>query len=134
MPTLLADYRFLRNIAGHANVTYDRSVGRTHTRASFLEYQTAMAWCPGARLTPVVELVGSTDTFRLRTQMITQPEIILRIGRHLEWKSGLQLGLTSATPPVGIRTQLAAFLGSGIKRRRHVYKRFTLANQLQACH
>jgi hypothetical protein len=111
MPTVLADYRFLKNIAGHANITYDRSVGRTHTRASFLEYQTALAWRPGARFTPVVEFAGSTNTFKLRTQMITQPEIILRIGRRLEWKSGLQLGLTSNTPPVGIRIQLAAFWG-----------------------
>jgi hypothetical protein len=41
--------------------------------------------------------------------MITQPEIILRIGRRLKWNRGLQLGLTSTTQPVGIRIQLAAF-------------------------
>jgi hypothetical protein len=110
MPTVLADFRLLRNLAAHANLTYDRSVGHTPSRASFLEYQTAMAWRPGARLTPVVEFVGSTDTYRLRTQMITQPEIILRIGRRLEWKAGLQLGLAS-TSPLGIRIQLAAFWG-----------------------
>lgn len=110
MPTVLADYR-LRNIAGHVNVTYDRSVGRSLSRASFLEYQTALAWRPGALFTPVVEFVGSTNTFTMRTQMVTQPEIILRIGRRLEWKAGLQLGLTSNTPPIGIRVQLAAFWG-----------------------
>ncbi len=111
MPTVLADYRLLRNIAGHVNVTYDRSVGRSLSRASFLEYQTALAWRPGARFTPVVEFVGSTNTFTMRTQTVTQPEIILRIGKHLECKAGLQLGLTSNTPPVGIRVQLAAFWG-----------------------
>jgi hypothetical protein len=111
MPTLLADYRLLKNIVAHANLTYDRSVGRTHSKASFLEYQSALTWRPGARLTPVVEFVSSTNTFSLRTQTITQPEIILRIGRRVEWKAGLQLGLTSATPPVGIRIQLATFWG-----------------------
>jgi hypothetical protein len=111
MPTVLADYHFLRNLASHANLTYDRSVGRTLSKASFLEYQTALVWRPGARFSPVVEFVGSTDTFRVRTQMITQPEIILRIGAHFEWKAGLQLGLVSTTPPVGIRIQLAAFWG-----------------------
>jgi hypothetical protein len=111
MPTVLADYRLPGNLAAHANLTYDRSVGRGLSKASFLEYQTALVWRPGARFTPVFEFVGSTDTFRGRTQMITQPEIILRLGRHLEWKAGLQLGLVPTTPPVGIRIQLAAFLG-----------------------
>jgi hypothetical protein len=111
MPTVLADYRLPGNLAAHANLAYDRSVGRSLSKASFLEYQTALVWRPGALFTPVVEFVGSTDTFRVRTQMITQPEIILRLGRRLEWKAGLQLGLVSTTPPVGIRIQLAAFLG-----------------------
>jgi hypothetical protein len=111
MPAILADYRLPKRIAAHANLAYDRSVGRTLSRASFLEVQTALAWRPGAWFTPVVEYVASTDTFRLRTQMIMQPEIILRICGRLEWKAGLQLGLTSTTPPVGIRIQLATFWG-----------------------
>jgi hypothetical protein len=111
MPTVLADFRLLRNLSASANLTYDRSVGRSVSRASFLEYQSALVWRRGAWLTPVVEFVSSTDTFRVRTQMITQPEFILRIGRHLEWKAGLQLGLTSTAPPLGIRLQLAAFWG-----------------------
>ena len=52
------------------------------------------------------------EEMRPRQAGYLDPDIdILRIGRRLEWKSGLQLGLTSTTPPVGIRIQLAAFWG-----------------------
>jgi hypothetical protein len=54
--------------------------------------------------------------------MITQSEIILRIGRCLELKGGFQLGLISTTPPVGIRIQLAAFRGKRNEKKRRVYK------------
>jgi hypothetical protein len=71
MPTIQADYRLLRNLAAHVNLAYDRSVGRSLLKASFLEYQTALVWRPGARFTPVVEFAGGTDAIRVRTQLIT---------------------------------------------------------------
>ena len=111
MPTLLADWRPLRRVAAHTNVTFDRSFASRVSRASFLEYATAFAWDRSARWIPVLEFVGSTNTFNMRTQAVTQPEVILRVGTHLESKAGLQLGLTSNTPSVGIRIQFAAFWG-----------------------
>jgi len=111
MPTVLADYRIRKELALYANLTYDRSVGRSLSRASFLEYLSALTWRPGSRFTPVVEFVGSANTLRARTQLVTQPEVILRIRKRLECKAGLQLGVNSKAPPAGIRIQLAAFWG-----------------------
>ena len=111
MPTVLADWRPVSKVVVHANLTYDRSVGHTLSRASFLEFQNAITWRLTDRVVPVLELVSSTNTFSARTQLVTQPEVILRAGPHFEWKAGLQLGLTQAAPSLGLRIQFAAFWG-----------------------
>ena len=110
MPALLADWQPVRKLVVHSNLTFDRSVGGTRP-AAFLESQNAVVWRPGGRVVPVFELVSSTNTLQLRTQAIAQPELIVRAGAHLEWKAGLQLGLNSATPSVGLRLQLAILWG-----------------------
>lgn len=111
MPALLLEWRPRNRVAAYTNLTYDRSFGPTRSPASFLEYAAALSWQVRTHWIPTLELVGSTNTLTMRTQMVTQPEMILRVGTHLEWKAGLQLGLTSNAPPLGLRIQLAAFWG-----------------------
>jgi hypothetical protein len=111
MPSLLAEWNRGKGLAVYSNLTFDRSLGGTRSKAAFLEYQHAATWRTKYPLVPVIELVGSTDTLRGRTQLVALPEMLVRLGAHLEGKAGLQLGLTSAAPPRGVRIQLAAFWG-----------------------
>jgi hypothetical protein len=111
MPGVLAEWRPVNRIVAYSNLMFDRSLGGVHSKASFLEYSNAVEWRTRRHIVPVLELVGSTDTLRARTQLIAQPEAILRAGTHLEGKAGLQLGLNSDTPALGLRVQLAWFWG-----------------------
>jgi hypothetical protein len=112
MPSLLAEWH-LGRLALHSNFTFDRSIGGTR-RSGFRAYENAVAWCTTARYVPVLEFVSSTNAITHRTQVIAQPELIIRIFAHLEYKMGVQLGVNSAAPPIGLRIQFAAFWG---KRR-----------------
>jgi len=60
-----------------------------------------------SRVVPVFELVGDTNTATGKTDLALQPEVIYRSCKHVELKVGLPLGLTSSSPGIGIRTQLA---------------------------
>jgi hypothetical protein len=106
MPSILAEWRPLHRLALHSNFTFDRSIGGSR-RAEFAEYANAIVWQPTKRLFSVFELVGSRNGFTGQTQLVAVPEIIVRAIEHLEMKAGLQLGMTSATPAVGLRIELA---------------------------
>jgi hypothetical protein len=111
IPALLAEWRPASRIAIHSNIRFDHSLGRTVADTAFLEYENAVAWLASEHIVPVFEFVGSTNTITSRTQMIAQPEVVVRHGSHWELKAGLQLGLNRPTPSAGIRTQLAWFWG-----------------------
>jgi hypothetical protein len=54
----------------------------------------------------VLEILGETETRTGETRLALQPEIIFWANRHWEFKVGLPIGLTSATPGIGVRAQV----------------------------
>jgi hypothetical protein len=111
MPGVLVDWHPKPQIVLHSNIIFDRSVGGTTGKSAFLEYSHAVVWAATNHFLPVFELVGSSSTITGRTQLVGQPELIVPVGRHLELKGGLSLGLNSETPDIGLRTQVAWFWG-----------------------
>ena len=109
MPSLLAEWH-LGRLALHSNFTFDRSIGGTR-RSGFRAYENAVAWHATARYIPVFEFVSSTNAITHRTQVIAQPELIIRLAAHFEYKMGMQFGVNSLTPPIGLRIQFAASWG-----------------------
>ena len=105
MAEALAEWHAGRQIVLRSTLTFDRSVAGG-PKASLIEYAGAVEWLATARIVPAFEVVSSTDTFTSRTQAAALPEAIARIGPHFAWKAGLQLGLTSATPALGVRAQV----------------------------
>ena len=112
MPGLLVDWHPTSKIVTHSNVILDRSVGGTTGQSAFLEYSNAVVWVAAKHFLPVFEVVGSSSAITGRTQLVGQPELIVPIGRHVELKGGLSLGLNSETPHIGLRTQVAWFWGT----------------------
>lgn len=112
MAGLLVDWRPTSRIITHSNIVFDHSVGGTTRQSAFLEYSNAVVWTTAGHFLPVFELAGSSSTITGRTQLVGQPEIIVPIGRHVELKAGLSLGLNSETPQLGLRTQVAWFWGT----------------------
>ena len=108
----LVDLRPTSRIVTHSNIMFDGSVGGTTGKSAFLEYSNAVVWVATDHFLPVFELAGSTSTITGRTQLVAQPELIVPIGRHVEFKGGLSLGLNSETPHIGLRTQVAWFWGN----------------------
>ena len=95
----------------NSNVRFDHSLGGTGARTAFLDYANALVCLATDHFVPVLEFVGSTNTISSRTELIVQPEVIVRHGLHWELKAGLQLGLNSLTPPVGVRARNSRGLG-----------------------
>ena len=81
------------------------------TVPEFVEYANAVVLRAANRLFPVFELVGSRNGLTGQTQLVAVPEIILRAVQHLEVKAGLQLGMTSVTPAVGLRIEMTGIWG-----------------------
>lgn len=107
IPALLADWHPIRQVAVQSNLRFNHSIGGTGPKSAFLEYSNSVAWLTMSHLTPVFELAGSTNSITSRSEWVAQPELILRTGAHLELKAGLQLGITSLAPPVGLRAQVS---------------------------
>jgi hypothetical protein len=112
MPGALVDWHPASQIVIQSNIMFDRSVGGTVGKAGFLEYSNAVVWKAKSNFLPVFEFVGSSNTITGRTQLVGQPELIIPLGRHLELKGGLSLGLNSETPQAGLRAQVGWFWGS----------------------
>jgi hypothetical protein len=107
----LVDWRPTSRIVAHSNIMFDGSVGGTAGKSAFLEYSNAVVWTATDHFLPVFEFAGSSSTITGRTQLVGQPELIVPIGRHVELKGGLSLGLNSETSRIGLRTQVAWFWG-----------------------
>jgi hypothetical protein len=104
---IFADRIVGNHIVLHSNIDWGTTVGGLSQRRPVLEYHDAVVWSAMSRVVPVFELVGDTNTATGKTDLALQPEIIIRGCTHLELKVGLPLGLTSSSPGIGIRTQLA---------------------------
>jgi hypothetical protein len=104
---IFADRSVGNHIVLHSNIDWGTTVGGLSRRQPVLEYHDAVVWSRNSRVVPVFELVGDTNTATGKTELALQPEVIYRSCKHLELKVGLPLGLTSSSPGIGIRTQLA---------------------------
>jgi hypothetical protein len=111
MPTVMGYWHPSSRVVAYSNLTFDRSIGGTRSNSAFLEYEAAVTWKATAHLVPALEVVGSTNTLIGRTQLVSLPELILRMGQRLEGKTGLQVGLNPEAPRFGLRIQLAWFWG-----------------------
>jgi hypothetical protein len=107
MPAVLGFWRPMSQVVVYSNLTFDHSIGGTGPSAAFLEYKSAVTWRATIHFAPTFEFVGSTNPITDRTELVAVPEVILRAGPHLEWKTGLQVGLNAETPEFGLRAQLA---------------------------
>ncbi len=97
----------------HSNVGWETTInsGAEGPERIFV-YRNALVWMASLRWNPVLEVLGATDTNTGETELAVQPEIIFWANRHLELKAGVPIGLTSSTPDVGVRWQLAIIWGS----------------------
>ena len=107
MPAVLELWRPMSQVVVYSNLTFDHSIGGTGPSVAFLEYKSAVTWRATIHFAPAFEFVGSTNPITDRTELVAVPEVILRAGPHLEWKTGLQVGLNAETPEFGLRAQLA---------------------------
>jgi len=112
MPSVFANWHPAQKIVIYSNLTVDRSLGGGVPKSAFLEYANAVAWSATSHVIPVFELAGSTNTITGRTQLVAQPEMILRTGSNLELKAEVQRGLNPQTAHTGIRAQIAWFWGT----------------------
>jgi hypothetical protein len=109
IPGLLANWRPAGQFVIHSNLSFDRSIGGTGPRSSFLEYSGAVVWLAGRHVAAVFEFAASTNTFTGKTQAVAQPEVIRRAGKHLELKAGLPVAPRRAS--IGLRGQLSWLWG-----------------------
>ncbi len=95
----------------HGNYGWSSTIGGSEPPERLFRYHSAAVFLATLRWNPVLEIVGSTDTARWRTELAIQPEIIFWAGPHLELKLGLPVGLTGAAPRIGVRAQIAIIFG-----------------------
>ena len=104
---IFADRRVGNHVVLHSNIEWGATVGGLTQRKPVLEYHDAVLWSRISRVVPVFELVGDANTATGKTELALQPEVIYPSCKHVELKVGLPLGLTSSSPGIAIRTQLA---------------------------
>lgn len=104
---IFADRSVGNHLVLHSNIDWGTTVGGLSQRQPVLEYHDAMVWSTISRVVPVFELVGDTNTATGKTELALQPEVIYRSCTHVELKFGFPIGLTSSSPGIGIRAQLA---------------------------
>lgn len=95
----------------HSNLGWGIGVGGHQPRERVFSYHNAVVWMASFHWDPVVELLGETDTATGETLLAAQPEMIYHVSRHLEFKVGLPVGLTRATPDIGVRAKISILWG-----------------------
>ncbi len=95
----------------HGNYGWSSTIGGREPPERLFRYHSAVVLRANLRWNPVLEILGSTDTARGRTELAIQPEMIFWAGPHLELKFGMPVGLTSASPGIGVRCQIAIIFG-----------------------
>lgn len=96
----------------HSNLGWSTSIGGDEAPERIFHYSNALVWMASHRWNPVVELLGETETRTGETRLAVQPEMIFWGNSHLELKVGVPIGLTSNTPNVGVRAQIAIVWGA----------------------
>ncbi|MFQ5723247.1 MAG: hypothetical protein ACE5G6_02050 [Terriglobia bacterium] len=96
----------------HSNLGWETTIGGQERPERVFVYRSAVVWMRSLRWNPVLEVLGETETRTGETELALQPEIIFWVNRHLEIKVGVPVGLTSSTPDVGVRAQIAIVWGS----------------------
>ena len=95
----------------HGNYGWSSTIGGSEPPERLFRYHSAAVFRASLRWNPVLEILGSTDTARGRTELAIQPEVIFWAGPHLELKFGMPFGLTEASPRIGARAQIAIIFG-----------------------
>ena len=95
----------------HSNFGWRTTVGGMQDVERMLEYNSAVVWLATLRWIPVLEILGRTNTPGGNTELAVQPEVIFYAGPHVELKVGVPVGLTSTTPGIGVRAQIAIIWG-----------------------
>ncbi|MFQ5778759.1 MAG: hypothetical protein ACE5IP_12205 [Terriglobia bacterium] len=99
-------------LRAHSNLGWSTSVGGSERPERVFRYSNALVWMATLRWNPVLEVLGETETRTGQTELAIQPEIIFWANRHLELKVGIPVGLTSSTPDIGVRAQIAITWGT----------------------
>lgn len=87
----------------HANVGYFTQVARIEEREKLVVYHSAVMFDAHAAFAPVLEVIGETDIASHVTKVAIAPEAILSLNHRWEIKIAIPLGVTSATPNVGVQ-------------------------------
>ncbi|MFQ5695139.1 MAG: hypothetical protein ACE5HB_04045 [Terriglobia bacterium] len=96
----------------HSNLGWSSTVGGSERPERVFRYNNALVWMASLRWNPVLEILGATETRTGETELAVQPEMIFWANRHLELKVGVPVGLTSSTPDIGVRAQIAITWGT----------------------
>ncbi len=105
------DRSFGRRARLHSNLGWITSIGGSERPERLFRYSHALVWMPAQRWNPALEILGETETRTGETRLALQPELIFWANRHWEIKVGVPIGLTSTTPDVGVRAQVAILWG-----------------------
>jgi len=108
---LHVDKNLARRFRFHSNVGWQTTVGGSEPPERTFFYRSALVWMATLRWNPVLELLGEAETRTGATTVAVQPEMIFWANRHLELKVGIPVGLTSATPAIGVRAQVSIVWG-----------------------
>lgn len=110
-PGIFLDRNFGARFRLHSNLSWITTVGETEEPDREFDYHNALVWFASKRFVPVLELLGATNTDDGETTFAVQPEVILNAHEHLELKAGIPVGLTAASPDIGVRAQISILWG-----------------------
>ncbi len=105
------DKEFGERALFHGNYGWSTTVGGSEEHERLFFYRSAVVVPLTLRWNPVLEVLGETNIKTGRTELLVQPEMIYYFSPHWELKVGVPLGITSASPGVGVRAQVAWIFG-----------------------
>lgn len=105
------DREFGERVYFHGNYGWSTTIGGTEDRERAFFYRSAAVIPLTRHWNAVIELLGTTDTASGATEYVAQPEIIYYMNPHWELKLGVPVGLTHASPRIGVRAQVAWIFG-----------------------
>ncbi len=105
------DKFFARNLRWHTNLGLASAVSGDEAGKQFLRYSSAVVIPLTRRWHLAPEIIGGRRFADDRTLLAAQPAVVYSLNDHLELKFGLPVGLTDATPRLGVRSQIAIIWG-----------------------
>ncbi|HSA93583.1 MAG TPA: hypothetical protein VLE48_11275 [Terriglobales bacterium] len=100
------DTHLLRRLWTHTNLGYETPVARFEEKEKTFFYRFAAMFHASKRMQPVLEVVGDREFHEGVTRLAIVPEVILTPNHNWEIKAGVPLGVTQATPGVGLQVQV----------------------------